>query len=111
MTNLTGQKPYQKKGKPKKDSAYLKWVREQPCCVCQKFGEPQMSPTTAHHPIHDRYGTDKVDDAKAIPLCDGHHQGMWDTSKQAIHKNKRKWLELYGPDWSYSPSSVQDTDM
>lgn len=102
MTNLTGRKPYQKTGKPKKDEAYLQEVRQQPCCVCQKFGEPQLSPTTAHHPIHDRFGTRKRSDRDAIPLCEGHHQGLWDTSKLAIHKEPKKWRELYGEDWSYS---------
>lgn len=102
MTNLTGRKPYQKQGKSKKNKAFLDKVRQMPCCVCKKFGEPQMSPTTAHHPIHDRFGTTKVSDFEAIPLCDGHHQALWDQSKHAIHKDKAKWRELYGPDWSYS---------
>jgi hypothetical protein len=102
MVNLTNRPVYQKKGKPKKSKAYLEKVRQKPCCVCEKFGMQQLSPTTAHHPIHDRYGTLKTDDTMAIPLCDGHHQGMWDTSKLAIHKNKKKWLNEYGPDWSYA---------
>lgn len=102
MTNLTGQKPYQKQGKVKKDEAYLQEVRERRCCICLKFGEAQLSPTTAHHPIHDRFGTRKRSDRTAIPLCEGHHQGLWDQSKVAIHKEPRRWRELYGPDWKYS---------
>ncbi|MAW27127.1 MAG: hypothetical protein CL498_03950 [Actinobacteria bacterium] len=109
MTNLTGQKLYKKTGKPKKNKKHLNWIRQMPCCVCQKFGQAQLSPTTAHHVIHDRYGTTKSSDLQAIPLCDGHHQALWDKSKDcAIHDNKRKWRELYGADWSYS---VQDTEI
>ena len=111
MTNLTGQKPYQKTGKIKKNETYLRKVREQRCCICEKYGEVQQSPTTAHHPIHDRFGTRKRPDSDAIPLCEGHHQGLWDKTKVAIHREPKKWREMYGPDWSYSLSSVQDTDM
>ena len=102
MTNLTGQKPYQKQGKPKKDEKFLNKIRSEPCCICKRFNEVQNSPTTAHHPIHDRYGTRKRSDYSAIPLCEGHHQGLWDQTKIAIHKEPKKWRELYGPDWSYS---------
>jgi len=102
MVNLTGRPVYQKKGKPKKDKRFMKNVREQRCCICAKFNLPQLSPTQAHHPIMDRFGTNKVADTDAIPLCEGHHQGMFDTSKVAIHREPKKWRELYGPDWSYS---------
>ena len=70
MTNLAGKPPLGlKQPKDKKDAKYLDKVRERPCCICQKFGMVQRSPTTAHHPIHDRYGTRKVGDRQAIPLC------------------------------------------
>jgi hypothetical protein len=36
---------------------------------------------------------------------------LWDNTKIAIHKEPKLWRETYGPDWSYAPSSVQDTDM
>ncbi len=54
-----------------------------------------------------RYGdlrrhAQKVADEKAIPLCEGHHQGNWDQSKIAIHKDPKLWRETYGPDYSYS---------
>lgn len=87
--------------KPKKDPKYLAWLREQPCCVCSRFGEIQHSPTQAHHCIHDRFGTLKRPDAEAIPLCEGHHQGLLDRTKIALHQNPRRWRETYGPDWSY----------
>ncbi len=108
LSNLANKPPLGLKNKTvKKNAKYLDQVRKKPCCICAKFGEIQMSPTTAHHPIHDRYGTTKSSDLEAIPLCDGHHQALWDKTKAvAIHDNKKKWRELYGPDWSYS---VQDT--
>jgi hypothetical protein len=80
---------------------YLKQVRNLPCCVCAGYGEVQMSPTTAHHPIHGRYSGAKRPDIMAIPLCDGHHQGTFDRSKTAIHRGKETWAKLYGPDTDY----------
>jgi hypothetical protein len=108
LTNLANRPPLGLKNKVKKTNKnkHLTRVREMPCCVCQKFGEVQYSPTTAHHPIHDRFSTKKADDSQAIPLCEGHHQGLWDKSKLAIHDNKKAWREKYGADWSYI---VQDT--
>ena len=115
MTNLAKRPPLGlKKDKPLRSKKMLDKIRELPCAVCQAHGEVQLSPTTAHHPIHDRYGVYKRGDDWAIPLCDGHHQGNFDDSKQAIHNDKRAWREKYGADWSYAPyapSSVQDTDM
>lgn len=110
MSNLANKPPLGlKQPNTKKNAKYLDKIRAMPCCICQKFGEVQQSPTTAHHPIHDRYGTTKSSDLEAIPLCDGHHQALWDKSKAvAIHNDKKKWRELYGSDWSYS---VQDTQI
>jgi hypothetical protein len=88
----------------KKDKARLAEVHDEPCCVCRKFGEVQMSPTTAHHCIHDRHGTEKRPDADTIPLCDGHHQGLFDTSKLAIHKAPQQWRDRYGADFDYLPN-------
>ena len=107
MTNLTGRKPYQKTGKPKKDERFLNEIRSRRCIICQTFNEPQFSPTQAHHPIMDRFGTRKSNDKEAIPLCEGHHQGMFDTSKTAIHHEPKKWRELYGPDWEYSDQTTE----
>lgn len=94
-----------KKGKPKKDPRFLASVRERNCIICETFHEPQVSPTQAHHVIHDRFGNEKTDDKMAIPLCEGHHQGMFDTSKTAIHREPKKWRELYGADYEYSDGS------
>lgn len=108
MANLMGKPPLgQKKGKPKPDPEYLEEVRQRRCIICATFHEPQMSPTTAHHPIMGRFSMGmKADDRDAIPLCDGHHQGTFDTSKTSIHREPNKWFELYGLDTDYiEPSS------
>jgi hypothetical protein len=102
MSNLANMPPFGlKQPKAKPDPAYLASVRELPCCICQAFGEPQLSPTAAHHVIHGRYGQRKTPDCMAIPLCEGHHQGGFDTSKTAIHREPAKWKRLYGPDTDY----------
>jgi hypothetical protein len=33
-----------------------------------------------------------------IPLCEGHHQGLMDTGKVALHQQPSKWKRLYGQD-------------
>lgn len=107
MSNLANRPPLGLKAdKTKRNAKHLDKIREMPCCVCKKFGEVQYSPTTAHHPIHDRFSMAKASDLDAIPLCEGHHQGLWDKSKLAIHDSKKAWREKYGADWSYI---VQDT--
>tara|TARA_R110001632_G_scaffold222798_1_gene354244 strand:- start:342 stop:647 length:306 start_codon:yes stop_codon:yes gene_type:complete len=91
-----------KNPKAKKDPKFLDLVRQKNCIICQTFNEPQMSPTSAHHVIHDRFSRSKTSDQMAIPLCEGHHQGLWDNTKIAIHQRPKEWRDLYGPDWSYS---------
>ena len=106
MTNLANKPPLGlKEPKDKKSVKFLRWVRQQPCCVCERFGEAQQSATQAHHPIHDRHGTEKRPDTSCIPLCEGHHQGLFDTSKIALHREPKLWRETYGPDYSYSHSA------
>ena len=90
-----------KNPKAKPNPKYLAKVRELPCCICEAFGYHQKSPTTAHHPIHDRFSTRKVPDEQAIPLCEGCHQGLRDTSKVAVHREPSKWKRLHGPDHDY----------
>ena len=86
-----------------KGSDYLNEVRMLPCCICEKYGLRQTTPTTAHHCIHDRFSQKKRSDFDAIPLCDEHHQGLWRRSKKkiAIHREKRRWRQEYGPDTGY----------
>jgi len=115
--NLANRPPPGLKGnKSKPDPAYLARVRELPCIICREFGELQLSPTTAHHPIHDRHGTRKRSDRCAIPLCDGHHQSLFDNSKVAIHRAPAEWRERYGADHEWIEriqdilDSQKDTD-
>ena len=111
MSNLTGQAPLGlKKQKAKKDEAYLQELRGRGCVVCLRFGEAQRSATTAHHTIHDRFSMAKRPDREAIPLCEGHHQGNFDTSKIAIHRRPEFWRETYGPDWSYLPKRENEDE-
>jgi len=83
------------------DPAYLARVRDLPCIICESFGMQQTSPTTAHHPIMGRGGSRRTPDAMAIPICDGHHQGTFDTRKIALHQTPKAWREAYGPDTDY----------
>lgn len=100
--NLAGLPPIgPKPPKPAKDPAYLAKVRKLPCCICVAFGGPQLSPTAAHHVIHGRYSQIKSPDRMAIPLCEGHHQGQFDTSKIAIHREPDRWRWEYGLDTDY----------
>lgn len=97
--SLTGKPPMGlKQPKAKRDPAYLAAVARLPCCICQAFGEMQLSRTTVHHTIMGRYGTNRTPDRQTIPLCRGHHQGDYDTSKVAIHREPKKWADLYGRD-------------
>jgi len=96
--NLTGRPIFEKPQKVGKEPEYLARVRDLPCCICREFGLPQQSPTAAHHCIHGRYGARKVPDRMSIPLCEGHHQGLRDTSKIAIHREPQRWRDLYGAD-------------
>jgi len=80
------------------DKEYLRAVHMLPCCICDAFDEHQVSRTQAHHPICARYSGKKRPDKTAIPLCEGHHQGLLDTSKIAIHRGKQTWVNRYGSD-------------
>lgn len=97
--NLTGKKPLgMKSEKSKRDRKRLARVADLPCVICHEYGMPQLSPTTVHHCIHGRHSTDRAPDSMTIPLCEGHHQGLIDKSKVAIHQGKGAWQQLYGRD-------------
>jgi len=87
--------------KAKPDPAYLEKVRSLPCVICNAWGYTQNSPTAAHHVICGRYGNRKTPDDMAIPLCEGHHQGDFDTSKLAIHRDRQEWVRWFGKDTDY----------
>ena len=105
--NLTGRPPFQKAAKVKPAPGYLAALHELPCVVCDAYGLQQNSPTTAHHWIMGRGGNRRTPDQEAIPLCDGHHQGTFDTTKIAIHREPERWRQAYGADHDYT-AIVQD---
>lgn len=92
---------HQKAEKAEPNPAYLAAVREMPCIICESFGLIQTSPTTAHHPIHGRFSGRKRPDETALPVCDGHHQGLYDTTKIAVHRESDRWRKMYGNDTDY----------
>ena len=77
---------------------YMARVAELPCVICHEWELPQQSPTQVHHCIHGRFSTKRAPDTMTIPLCEGHHQGLFDTSKVALHRNPAQWREQYGDD-------------
>lgn len=76
--------------------AYMGAVKQLPCCIC---GAPP--PSDAHHCFHDRYGALKENDFLTIPLCKLDHQD----GPEAIHKIKRTWREMHGPDYGFVEST------
>lgn len=78
--------------------AHMHLVGALPCVICHEWGMEQLSRTTVHHCIHGRGGNLRAPDNMVIPLCDGHHQGSFDNTKIAIHRNSKKWASEYGQD-------------
>jgi len=102
MSRVSAKGPLgQKVERQGKDPAHMAKVAQLPCVICHEFGMQQRSRTAVHHCIHGRYGTRKAPDAMTIPICDGHHQGLVDTSKLAIHQRPSEWRRLYGEDVSW----------
>ena len=103
MTNLANRPPLGlKKPKKKPNKKWLAEIHQMNCVICTQYSMVQLSATQAHHPIHDRFSGAKVSDDLAIALCEGHHQGFFDTSKIAIHRQPKVWRDKYGSDYSYS---------
>lgn len=96
--NLNRRPIFAKPHAPRKDASRLSAVAALPCCICAEYGMSQASPTQVHHCICGRHSTAKAPDSMTIPLCEGHHQGNFDTSKIAIHRDRAAWVEAYGND-------------
>ena len=97
--NLANRPPLGQKVKlTKKDKARSAAIHAMPCCICEEYGMIQMSPTQEHHSIHGRYSAVKTPACMTIPLCEGHHQGDFDTSKIALHREPHLWRRMYGAD-------------
>ena len=75
-----------------------KQIHNTPCMICHKYGMEQLSRTAEHHWIMGRFKGTRTPDEEMLPLCEGHHQGLRDTSKIAIHKEPDKWRKEYGRD-------------
>ena len=79
------------------DRQHLLSVKSLPCCIC---GAPP--PSDAHHCIVGRFSQKKAPHRETIPLCKRHHQH----GPEAIHQNKRLWVELHGPDTDYINETI-----
>ena len=78
---------------PTKSPKHLARVAQLPCVICHR------RPVQVHHCICGRYGTRKASDFETIPLCRECHLD----GPNAIHRNKRAWIERNGPDYEYLP--------
>jgi hypothetical protein len=94
-----------------KDPRYIHALHNLPCVICDRYGEEQKSHTQAHHCIHGRGSFRKVPDRQSIPLCEGHHQGNFDTSKVALHRQPTRWKRLYGEDTQYIAATLDMVEM
>ena len=74
---------------------YMGYVATLGCVCCKRI------PVEVHHPIVGRFSQKRAPHFHTIPLCDTHHQGKWDPSGPAIHKDRAEWVELYGADYDY----------
>lgn len=99
MTYQVPQRPiHQKAPRQPKDRNRLAQVAAMPCVICHEYGMTQTSPTQVHHCIHGRHGTSRAPDSMTVPLCEGHHQGLRDTTKIALHREPDAWRAAYGDD-------------
>lgn len=96
--NLLRKPPVPKSARSTKDKTRLAKVAAMPCVICFEFGMQQTSPTQVHHCICGRHSTARAPDSMTVPLCEGHHQGLMDTSKIAIHRERKEWVARYGLD-------------
>lgn len=104
MSSLTGKPPMGLKEAPQpRDKARLAAVAAMPCVICHEWWLPQHSPTQVHHCIHGRYSTARAPDSMTLPLCEGCHLGLMDTSKIALHAEPKLWREKYGKDTDWLP--------
>ena len=102
--NLSGNPPQPKTGNPvstPEGIEHMGRVAQLPCVICYEYGMEQKSRTTVHHCIHGRFGDRRAPDKMTLPLCDGHHQGDFDVSKIALHRQPAKWKREYGEDTNW----------
>ena len=82
------------------EQAHMDAVRELGCIACDIDGAWSPTPEIHHvkrRPDGQKYGYgQKAPHYRVLPLCEGHHRGMWDTTKQAFHKNPDAFEARYG---------------
>jgi len=74
-------------------SAFLEFIREQPCCVCVRYETRQTQPTEASH-CGDRGLGQKASDFTALPMCARHHR----IGPSAIHVLGRRFWSTHSLD-------------
>lgn len=62
------------------DSAYLAWIRKQPCALHTVRHEVVCGPSHAHHITVGRGLSRKAPDRDTIPLCQRHHRAFHDAA-------------------------------
>jgi hypothetical protein len=81
------------------EKAHMGRVAKLPCDACLQEGN--LTKPRIHH-IREGYGTSqRASNWEVIPECEGHHQGMIDTSKAiAFHRAPRTFQIRYGSEIS-----------
>ena len=66
-------------------------------CYCCRVDYGIETPANIHH-IREGQGMSQRAPhiGGTIPLCEGHHQGNFDTTKLAFHNSPKQWREKYG---------------
>jgi hypothetical protein len=93
-----------RKAHTKAESEHLSRKAELCCLACEMDGHPD-TPAAIHHPRHDEHGLNygtggRAPHERGFPLCEGHHQGDFDTTKVAIHRNPIEFEAHYGTEES-----------
>lgn len=87
----------------KADIEHMGMVANLPCAICYEYDMKQHSRTQVHHFIHGRYSKARETAQNSMPLCEGHHQGLRDSSKIALHREPDEWKQRYGRDYDWKP--------
>lgn len=93
-----------KPGKTAAEKRYMAAVAQLSCICCGRI------PVEVHHPICGRYSQARAPHWHALPVCDRHHQGKWDTGGPAIHKDRAEWVEWFGPDTDYISETQREIE-
>jgi hypothetical protein len=78
-----------------KEKIHLNKVARLGCYCCRVDGDGEV-PAMIHHIREGKGMGQRASHFETIPLCEGHHQGNFDTSKLAFHRSPKKWRERYG---------------